>query len=505
MGGADRLGQQSIGRGPGPGVVALRVGDGGVVADSRPQHVEGGVDAGRVDLGAPGPLVPRLCGKGPDHGDASGSSERQHPAVGQEHRAGSGSAAGDLVVGVVRAVMLGTVAPTALHQFDDPGRTAVEVGDRKPPVGQRCGDVGVECTEARRHLDVEARADAGDAVAHRAPVAHHQAVETPLVAEDGREQLVVLGGVGAVDDVVAAHDRPRRRVLDRDLETGEVDLAQRALVDDGVDDESVRLLVVDGEVLDARADAAGLDAPHHGSGELAAEKRVLRQVLEAAPATGMPFDVEARAEHDRHALRERLLANGAADRFDERRVPARAERNRRREAGRRSRTADTEVIGGVALPAEPVGTVGDHDGVESTLGQRTDPPEALSRHQSDLRGDVEAGDDLGSSRGRGRGCARGRFVGFGHVGEPSSRSSGRPFYEAAVIFRREPSAPNAMFAVVDGPVHRPAAPACRALVSQPLPPSTTGSVIGGELAPGCGGSVASCRRFRDRERSTFVS
>ena len=57
-----------------------------------------------------------------------------------------------------------------------------------------------------------------------------------------------------VEPVVRRHHRPRVGAGDGQLERREVDLAQGALVDDGVDDHPVGLLVVDREVLQARAD-----------------------------------------------------------------------------------------------------------------------------------------------------------------------------------------------------------------------------------------------------------
>ena len=55
---------------------------------------------------------------------------------------------------------------------------------------------------------------------------------------------------------------------------GQVDLAQRAFVDLGVDPESVGLLVVGGIVLHRGADAVRLDAVDDPDGELARQVRV---------------------------------------------------------------------------------------------------------------------------------------------------------------------------------------------------------------------------------------
>src|SRR5699024_2498129 len=97
-------------------------------------------------------------------------------------------------------------------------------------------------------------------VVDRIPIADDDAVKAPLAAKYVRQQKLVLGGERAVDAVVGRHHHRRLALFDGDLERFEIDLAQRALVYDGVDRVAERLLIVDREVLDARSDAVALYA-----------------------------------------------------------------------------------------------------------------------------------------------------------------------------------------------------------------------------------------------------
>ena len=166
------------------------------------------------------------------------------------------------------------------------------------------------------------------------PVADHHAVEPPLRAQR-RLQQVVLRRRGAVDAVVPAHHRPRPGVDDRVLERAQVQLAQRALVDDDVDREAVGLEVVGDEVLGARRHAAGLQAADVGGGELAGQQRVLAHALEVAPAVRRAVQVDRRAEDDVDALAAGLGAQGLAVASGDVATPRRGQSGRRREVQRR--------------------------------------------------------------------------------------------------------------------------------------------------------------------------
>ena len=79
-------------------------------------------------------------------------------------------------------------------------------------------------------------------------------------------------------------------------------------------------LAVGGKVLEARANAAALDASHHRRAELARNNRVLAEILEVATAQWMAFDVHTRTENHVNALSTRLLANRGANTLDQLRI-----------------------------------------------------------------------------------------------------------------------------------------------------------------------------------------
>ena len=60
--------------------------------------------------------------------------------------------------------------------------------------------------------------DAGHGILAGVPVAHHQSVPTPLIAEDGLGEFDVLTGVEALGTVVGGHDAPGIGLLDSNLE-----------------------------------------------------------------------------------------------------------------------------------------------------------------------------------------------------------------------------------------------------------------------------------------------
>ena len=78
----------------------------------------------------------------------------------------------------------------------------------------------------------------------RKPVGHHDALKAPFIAQHILQQPGVFRGIGSVDPVVGSHDRPRTAFLDGDLETHQVQLAQRTLADLHVDGVAVPFMVV---------------------------------------------------------------------------------------------------------------------------------------------------------------------------------------------------------------------------------------------------------------------
>ena len=352
----------------------------------RAQLVERDVDAGRVDLRAAGALVARGAGELADDRDrvAGGRLEReQRVVVLEQHRALGGDGAGERVVGVGVEVGAG-LGGCPVDELEHARDRLVEQGLVELAGAHGGDDRGVADAEVGRHLEVEPGGDRRHAVVDRAPVGHHEPVEAPLVAQHLGQQPVVLGRVRAVDLVVGAHDRPRPRLLDDALEAGEVDLAQRALVDVGRDAQPVGLLVVGRVVLDRRADALALQALDERRAEHAGDERVLGEVLEVAPAQGGALDVDAGAEDDVDALRARLLADRRPDPPHELRVEGRAERARGGEAGGGQAAGDADVVALVGLLAQAVRAVGERDGADAGAGHRRGVPEVRPEAQRSL-------------------------------------------------------------------------------------------------------------------------
>ena len=196
----------------------------------------------------------------------------------------------------------------------------------------------------RGHLEGGARLHAGNVVVRAAPVRDHGAIEAPLAAQDVTQQVAVLVGIGAVDQVVGAHDRLGVGLAHHDLEGSEVVLAQSALVDHRVGCLAARLLAVGGKVLGAGRDALGLNAAHIGGGHLARKIGVLGEVLKVAPAERRALHAEAGPQKRAYALRCGLLAQRLADPLAQRLIPGVGNRDRCREASGGLGARDAQVV-----------------------------------------------------------------------------------------------------------------------------------------------------------------
>ena len=81
-----------------------------------------------------------------------------------------------------------------------------------------------------------------------------QPLKPEVLLQDLVEQVVVLAGVVAVDEVVGAHHRRRLGDSDGDLEGEQVGLAHGPLVEQDVHDGASGLLIVERIVLDVAHD-----------------------------------------------------------------------------------------------------------------------------------------------------------------------------------------------------------------------------------------------------------
>ena len=108
------------------------------------------------------------------------------------------------------------------------------------------------------------------------PIRHHEARKLPISLENVVQQMRVLAGVHAIHQVVGAHDGLHIGVLDADLEGQQVALAHAPFVDLSIGGGAARLLIVQGEVLDAADHVLGLNGVDVRGGDLAGQDGDLR-------------------------------------------------------------------------------------------------------------------------------------------------------------------------------------------------------------------------------------
>ena len=221
--------------------------------------------------------------------------------------------AGDIVVERVVGGAVGCYPAEAVGYSEDAADLVVD-GGFFDFAGFDGGDEGFGIhVPAEGHFEVEAGVGGGDAVVGGGPVRHHDAVEVPLVLGDVDVEVGVLGGVFAVDEVVAIHNGADVGLFDGSLKGGQVDLAEGALADDGVGGEAGVFAVVGGEVLDGGGDVLGLDSVDVADGDLGGEEGVFAEVLEVAAVHGGAVDIDAGAEEEGDTAGAGVAAELGAD------------------------------------------------------------------------------------------------------------------------------------------------------------------------------------------------
>ena len=95
-----------------------------------------------------------------------------------------------------------------------------------------------------------------------APVRDDDPVKSPLLSQDIPEQVGIFIGIDPVDLVITGHDRFGAALFHSDLEPGQIDLTERALVHDRVHGHPPKLLAVHREMLRAGVYSLALDPPN---------------------------------------------------------------------------------------------------------------------------------------------------------------------------------------------------------------------------------------------------
>ena len=75
----------------------------------------------------------------------------------------------------------------------------------------------------------------GENIPDRVHVAHHGPLESPLLAQDLRQQIMVGRGGNAVDGIVGTHDRHRVPLGHPRHESGQIGFVQVAGRDNGIE------------------------------------------------------------------------------------------------------------------------------------------------------------------------------------------------------------------------------------------------------------------------------
>jgi len=162
------------------------------------------------------------------------------------------------------------------------------------------------------HFEVETGGGGAGGV-DAAPVGDDCAFVAPLLFDNIGEQVGVLGGVLAVEEVVGGHYQPGGRLAQGDFPGAEVEFAEGALVYFGAGLGLGGLLVVGGAVLYTGADLFALDPGDVRGGQLAREVGVFGVALVVAAVERGAVEVDGGAEEDVAVFGAGLAGEGGAD------------------------------------------------------------------------------------------------------------------------------------------------------------------------------------------------
>ena len=155
------------------------------------------------------------------------------------------------------------------------------------------------------------------------PVGDDKALEAPLVLENVRQHLPAVAHKLEIDAVGRCHDAPGMSLLHRRLVNREVNLVQRAFIDNGIVEVPVGLPVIAGIMLEAGGNAQALKALHHRDRHGTVQIRVFRVILEKSSSQRIPQDIDAGAQQDRLAHGPKFLCHHLPRPEHQLRIPGR--------------------------------------------------------------------------------------------------------------------------------------------------------------------------------------
>ncbi len=237
---------------------------------------------------------------------------------------------------------------------------------------------------ARGHFKRQSGLYARHAVVARVPIAHNKAVIAPFVIENIAQKMLVFARIYAVYAVIRGHKSLCATLFHRDFKRGQVDFAQRALIDNGIHRHAVKLLRVDGKVLYAGVNALGLYPAYHRRRHLARQQRVFRKILEVSPGQGVAFDVHAGAEHHAYPFACGFLADVRPKLLQKRLVPRVCKARRRGVADCGSGLAQADIRARTRHFAQPVRPVTHHRRGYAARLHSLGVPKVRARHKSCL-------------------------------------------------------------------------------------------------------------------------
>ena len=213
------------------------------------------VDPLRVDMAAAPSLDPGTGCQIPHDQDPAPCGKREESFIFQKDRAFLGDLSGQpmtVLSGLLRhlrgsALRLSFRVP--FTQLPHPLQGPFHGRCLHAPLFHRLSQRFVMGAAAVRHLHIHPGFDAGRQVHAGPPVAHHQAFKAPPVSQHIRQQIPVLAGRTAVQEVVGGHHRGGLCLPHHLLEGGQIDLMKGPPVHHGVGGHAVGLLAVAGQVL----------------------------------------------------------------------------------------------------------------------------------------------------------------------------------------------------------------------------------------------------------------